>query len=221
MISGSEREVVIGCKDDEANESWLKAFNDGFKDVAMDLNRRKTVNDYTIVEIEVNKKKLGIRVKERLHGALLSRMKSLDWEDIDSKAEEVHTPAPGGSPRGWNPCDLEVTAVNDQSLVASGLTNNYILSALNGQNLRGMAYYKQLEHLTRTERPYTLTFLKKIDEQNIAFPRILEELLADGDNAVKSAAYELVKGTDFARELSKSEDKTATIAKLLSNRRRP
>jgi len=218
MISGSERALVIGCNSDEARGSWLKAFNDGFKEVAMDLNRRKTVNDYAIIEVEVNKKKLGIRVKEKLQGAVLSRMKSLDWEDIDSKAQEVQTP--GISPRGWNPCDLEVTAVNDQSLFASGLTTNYILSAINGQSLRGMAYYKQLEHLNRTMRPYTLTFLKKIDKQNVAFPRILEELLAEGDNAFKSAAYELVKGSEFEIELSKSEDKNATIGELLCNRYR-
>jgi len=220
MIAQSERALVIGCNDDRARGSWLKAFNDGFKEAAMDLNRRKTVNDWTIIEVEVNKKKLGIRVKEKLQGAVLSRMKSLDWEDIDSKAQEVHTTTPGVSPRGWNPCDLEVTAVNDQTLFASGLTTNYILSAINGQSLRGMAYYKQLEHLNRTMRPYTLTFLKKIDNKNIAFPRILEELLAEGDNAFKSAAYELVQGSEFAIELSKSEDKATTIGKLLCNRYR-
>jgi len=220
LMSGSVKEIVFGCKDEETMQSWVQAFSDGFKNVKMDLNRHKTVNDYSIIEVEVRKKKLGIRVKEKLQGVVLSKMKSLNWEDIDSKTQELSMTTPGGSPRGWNPCDLEVTAVNDQALFASGLTENSILSAINGQNLRGMAYYKQLEHLNSTERPYTLTFLKKIDGQKIAFPRIIQELLADGDNEVKSAAYDLVKGSKFARELDESKDKAAVIAEMLANRQR-
>jgi len=111
---------------------------------------------------------------------------------------------------------LEVTCVNDPSLFASGLTANYIVSAINGQNLRGMAYFKQVEHLNSTKRPFTLTFVKKTKE-HIAYAEMLGKLVEPGDDEVKSAFYDLINGSEFAIELGESDDQAAKIAELLDD----
>jgi len=228
MMSGAERKFILTCKNDLERDSWVQAFKDGFKEVDLDLHKHKTANDYTVIEVEFRKAKLGIRVEEKE-----TELGFGAWPTERSKAEnkteeEVQTPTPRSPKtprtprtpvRGGKPCDLEVTEVKDKSLFASGLDVNYIVSAINGQNLRGMAYFKQVEHLNSTKRPFTLTFVKKTVE-HVAYAEMLSKLVEPGDNEIKSAFYNLVNGSEFAKELDESEDKAATIAKLLDDSER-
>lgn len=209
IMSRAEREVVFTCKDDQTRDSWVQAFQEGLKEVEMDWNKHKTVNGYTVIEVEFWKSTLGIRVEEKVNKND-EETKVADL-DVESKTQVV---------RRGNQCDLEVTAVNDESLFESGLTRNYIVSAINGQNMRGVNYFKQVEHLHNTKRPFTLTFLRKTEVNQIAHSGILGKLLAEGDNAVKAAFYDLVEGHEFAKELDESQDKAATIAELLADQSR-
>jgi len=198
----------------------LQAFKDGFKEVELDQHKHKTVNDYTVIEVEFRKAKLGFRVEEKATEVGWSKWPT-ERSVADKKTEQDtgETPRSPRSPRGGNPCDLEVTAVNDKSLFASGLTQNYIVSAINGQNLRGMAYYKQVDHLNKTKKPFTLTFVKTT-EKYIAYAETLQKLVEPGDNAIKAAFYNLVNGSEFAKELDESEDKAGAIAGLLEDQER-
>jgi len=118
------------------------------------------------------------------------------------------------------PCELIVRMINDESLRDAGLTVDCVVSAINGLKMRGLTYTKQVGLFSSTPKPFTITFIKKRFNDQTAFPGILKELVSDGDNAVKTAFYELVKGTPFGMELDKSENKAAAIAELLSNQRR-
>jgi len=208
IMSRAEREVVFTCKDDQTRDSWVQAFQEGLKEVELDWHKHKTVNGYTVLELEFWKSTLGIRVEEKVNKN--DEETKLADLDVESKTQVAH----------GNPCDLEVTAVNDESLFESGLTRNYIVSAINGQNMRGVNYFKQVEHLHNTKRPFTLTFLRNTEVNQIAHSGILEKLLAEGDNAVKAAFYDLVEGHEFAKELDESHDKATTIADLLADQSR-
>jgi len=118
------------------------------------------------------------------------------------------------------PCELLLRSISDESLLATGLTVGCVISTINGINLRGLPYDYQLGILLSTKKPYTLTFLNRKSDWRTAFPGILKELVVDGDNLVKFAFYELVKGTPFGIELAKSEKKTEKIRELLSNHRK-
>jgi len=65
IMSGAERKLILTCKTDEIRDSWAQAFNDGFKKVELDQHKHKTVNGYTVIEVEFRKAKLGIRVEEK------------------------------------------------------------------------------------------------------------------------------------------------------------
>jgi len=123
------------------------------------------------------------------------------------------------------PCNLLVTNISDDDLSAAGLHVNCIVTEINGKRLCGMMYSDQLAMLQSTKKPYILTFtgqnfLKHKADTKHGYISIMKELVADGDNAVKSAFKDLVEGTPFEEELNKSQDKKATIQKLLSNQRR-
>jgi len=123
------------------------------------------------------------------------------------------------------PCELVVTNITDEDLVAAGLQVNCIVREINGRQLTGMTYSEQLGLLMTTQKPYILTFTGQNFLQHKAEPKygyisIMKELVADGDNAVKSAFTDLVGETPFEKELEASNDKKATIQKLLSNQRR-
>jgi len=123
------------------------------------------------------------------------------------------------------PCELLVTNVSDDDLIAAGLQVNCIVREINGRQLTGMLYSEQLGLLKTTQKPYILTFTGQNFLQHKAEPKhgyfsIMKELVADGDNAVKSAFTDLVGETPFEKELEASNDKKATIQKLLSNQRR-
>jgi len=127
--------------------------------------------------------------------------------------------------REEKPCELLVTSISDDDLTAAGLQVNCIIREINSKKLTGMVCSEQLRLLMTTPKPYILTFtgqnfLKHKAEAKHGYFSIMKELVADGDNAVKKAFNDLIRGTPFEKELEASNDKKATIQKLLSNQRR-
>jgi len=128
---------------------------------------------------------------------------------------------------GNPPCELFVKKIMDEELKAKGLQENFALRSINDIQLIGMTYTEQIA-LMRTMikvPPYTITFIgrkfqKKKSVQKNGYVSILNELVADGDNAVKKAFQELIKGTKFESELSQSNSRVDAIKGLLGNQRR-
>jgi len=206
VSSDGDKELVFACEDEKAREDWIEVCNDGLAIVEEEFSTLQTENDL-FFDVEISKPKLGIRVEEKvieIESAVDEKAKG-DTDEAEAKEK---------------PCELVVKMISDESLLASGLTVECVVSAINGMNIRGMSYTKQVSMFESTKKPFRITFLKRKTGQGTAFPGILKELVADGDNAVKSAFYELVKGTEFGIQLDKSEDKKAAITELLSNQRR-
>jgi len=123
------------------------------------------------------------------------------------------------------PCELMVTKILDEDLVKEGLFENCIMRKINDKALVGMVYSDQVELLKCTPKPFTITFtgknfIKKKGAPTHAYFSILRELVADGENKVKKAFHDLVKGTPFENELQASINQAATIEELLSDQRR-
>jgi len=175
--------------------------------------------DWAIVNVVFSKQKLGFRVQEK------PLESSTEEKLVEFKADKAES---GKNKHSINiaqesiekPCELVVQIINDDSLRASGLTVDCVVKAINGINLRGLTYSKQIGMLKETMKPFTITFLKKKFVEQIVFPSILKKLVANGENSVKSSFYDLVKGTTFGIELRKSENKNLIITELLSNQQR-
>jgi len=214
IVSGRENTLVFACEDEKETETWVHAINEGFKQLEEEVSMLKTVNEYTILEVVFSKEKLGIRVEEKIveveEVKSTEEAKSGDYKSADVAAVDDED----------KPCELTVTHITDEDLHATGLTVDFTVSAINGISLRGKTYQEQVDHLSKTKKPFTLTFLKPKNVKQAAYPRVLEQLVADDENAVKKAFFELVQGTAFGKELEESENKTATIAELLANQRR-
>jgi len=126
---------------------------------------------------------------------------------------------------GELPCELFVTNIIDEELKAKGLQENFILRSINDIRLIGMTYTEQITLMKTTKKPYTITFIgrnfqKKKSVQKNGYVSILNELVADGDNAAKKAFQELIKGTKFESELNQSDSRADAITALLGNQRR-
>jgi len=215
IMSGAEKELAFVSEDEKSREEWIQAFNEGFRLVDEEYSTLKTVEvegDY-FFDVEICKPKLGIRIQEKV----LERESTINEKAAEVSIDKVTDDEKVETGAKEKPCELVVQMISEKSLLATGLTVDCVVSALNGTNLRGLSYSEQVGMLESTKRPFTITFLKKKSALRTAFPEILKELVADGDNAVKSAFYDLVKGTPFGVELDKSENKTAAISELLSN----
>jgi len=209
ISSGADKELAFACEDSKAKEEWVKAIADGFEKVEEEYSTLKTAESDLLFDLEITKPKLGIQVQEKV----------IEVESIpDEKASEVSENTESGAGlQKEKACELVVIGITENSLLASGLTNGCVIKAINGINLRGLPYSKQVGMFQSTKKPYTITFIKKRLARKTAFPEILRQLVSNEDNAVKSAFYDLVDGTAFGIELDKSENKTATITELLSN----
>jgi len=208
ISSGADKELAFACEDIKEKEEWMKAITDGFETLEEEYRTLKIAESDFLFDVEITKPKLGITIRENV----------IETASIpDEKAAEI--PA-GTNDKSEKPCELVVIGVTDDGLLASGLTTGCVIKAINGNNLRGLTYSKQIGMFENTKKPYTITFIKKKSARKTAFPGILKKLVSDEDNAVKSAFYDLVAGTAFGTELEKSENKTATITELLSNQLR-
>jgi len=211
--SGGDSQIVFACDDEKSMEDWIEVCNEGLAIIEEEFSSLKTQGD-VIFDVEISKPKLGIRVEEKVidieSGADEKMAEVANTDGVAKEAEE----------KGEQPCELIVKMITEKSLLASGLTTDCVVSAINGTIIRGMTYSKQIGLFESTKKPYKITFLKREAAQRTAFPGILRELVSEGDNEVKSTFYALVEGTQFGIELDKSENKTATITELLSNQRR-
>jgi hypothetical protein len=123
------------------------------------------------------------------------------------------------------PCKLIVSEILDDDLSAAGLEVNCVMTAINDIRLVGLTYTKQINLVKTTPKPFKITFtgekfLKKKPVLEHGYQSILKELVADGDNAVKKAFQELIKGTLFETELNKSSNQANTITALLTDQRK-
>jgi len=241
ISSGAEKELTFACDDEKTREEWVHACNDGFSMVDEEFRTLKIVeSDWVVIDIVFTKPKLGITVEEKiLETGSATDEKLVKFKGVKPeppkieklvrfkgvkpeppKIEDSKDNASVSMCRPEKPCELTVQVISDDSLLAAGLTPGCVVKAINGMNLRGLMYNKQIGMLTNTKKPFTITFLKKTFVERIAFPSILKKLVADEENSVKSTFYELVCGTQFGIELNKSKNKTAVISELLSNQQR-
>lgn len=165
-------------------------------------------------EVEIEQKKKENAPQEEI--------KELEEQNIKEIAKEEQLEE---QKLAEKPCELIVTSITDEDLIKAGLVPKCVLRAINDTALVGMVYSDQIELLQNTPKPYTITFtgknlLKKKGAPTHAYVSILKELVADGENAVKSAFHELVKGTPFESDLKSSNDQVATITELLADQRK-
>jgi len=160
--------------------------------------------------------------QKKKEGAPLEEIKELEAQNRKEKAKEEQLEE---QKKDEKPCELIVTSISDDDLIKGGLLPKCVLRAINDTALVGMRYSDQIELLKNTPKPYTITFtgknlLRKKGAPTHAYVSILKELVADGENAVKTAFHELVKGTPFERDLKSSDNQHATITELLADQRK-
>jgi len=244
QVGGDEKELVFACEDENEKNGWIKAFNYGFVQIE---EEKKAMLKPFFLNVEFSKEELGIYVVEKFIESeeldLEEKQKIIDhYEDSKTKPKDKCNEAQGaeqvdtveakqnvetktGHEKAERPCELQVTKITDSDLNGKGLVVKCVITAINGNIIRGLSYEKQVDIITKTKKPYTLTFtgpeyLQKKAVYKTTHPGILKELLADGDNQVKSAFDELIKGTRFREELDACDDKITAIGELLSCERR-
>jgi len=206
-VAGAEKDLAFACEDCKTKEEWVNALNDGFAMLDEEFRTLKVTESDFLFDLEISKPKLGIRIQEKTINVERAPDENKGNEEAATDEKE-------------KPCELVVIGITEESLVTAGLTTGCVIKAINGINLRGLTYSDQVGMFENTKKPYTVTFIKKKAVPRTAFPGILKKLVSEEDNAVKSAFYDLCKGTQFGIELDKSENKTATITELLSNKLR-
>jgi len=225
VVEALEKEMTFSCVTNKEREDWIQCITAALAEVRAAQHEKFEI--FTL-KIEITKKKLGIRIEESLvdhfdHGEKTTKTnpddvdKSVERKESDYKDMEY-------TKKQEKPCQLVVTSIMDHDLVAAGLVLNCIITAINDIQFEGMGFSEQLNLLMATPKPFTLTFMGyKIREdgnQKENYSSILKELVANEENSVKNAFYELVQGTPFEVELESSLDKVATITNLLGNQRR-
>jgi len=233
---GVEKELVFACETEEERKEWVSCIIGALAEVKSTFE--KMHEEFTL-ELEFTKAKMGIRVEESPVAIDIDEQKAQilnnDGNDENAASKETKKKymeeARGSVSQEEDqkniegPCQLIINNIKDQDLIAAGLVVNCAVKAINDIQLIGMVYSDQLRLLQTTQKPYILTFtgknfLRNQVKQKQGYTSILKELVADGDNSVKNAFYELVKGTPFERELLSSDDQVTTITELLGNQRR-
>jgi len=249
-VDGSVKELIFSCESAEEREDWRKCVKAALDEVkttydsmheifTLKLTITKPRMGIRVEEQHIEYDEKDMEESDKVHGTMTEaareveidvkkgiklpekEVKALEKANVealskDDKEEEKEDE---------KPCELLVTNISDEDLFAAGLVINCIVRAINDTALVGMVYSEQVELLMNTPKPFVLTFtgknfLKKKPVPKHGYNSILRELVADGENAVKKAFNELVKGTPFERELSSSNDQIAAITSLLSNQRR-
>jgi len=225
VVEGLEKEMTFSCVTNKEREDWIQCITAALAEVRAAQHEKFEI--FTL-KIEITKKKLGIRIEESLvdhfdHG---EKTKTTNPDDVDKCVERKESDYKDMeyTKEQEKPCQLVVTSIMDHDLVAAGLVLNCIITAINDIQFEGMGFSEQLNLLMATPKPFTLTFMGyKIREdgnQKEYYSSILKELVANEENSVKNAFYELVRGTPFEVELESSHDKVATITNLLGDQRR-
>jgi len=236
FVEGVQKELVFGCETEEQRKEWVSCINDALYEVKAAYD--KMHEEFTL-KLEFSKEKMGIRIWESLVDPTeIEEQKLPENDDGKDENEENEETKKGEVEEATGidnqdeeqeskelPCQLIVNKIKDQDLVTGGLVVNCVVKAINDKPLVGMVYSDQLNLLMTTPKPFFLTFTGKFYmrnqvDQKHGYSSILKELVADGENSVKSAFYELVKGTPFEKELQTSDDQVTTITELLGNQRR-
>jgi len=249
VVGGVKKELIFTSTDERVRNDWVDAFTHGFTQIE---DEKRDMNKPFFLNVEFTKEKLGIFVVEVLmeskeeypeekqkiavrneesktaakEAQLADDAKQAHATDTKQSVENESMDPPGpSSDEDGGPCELLVKEITDNDLFKRGLVERCVISAINGKRIRGMSYDKQVWYITKTKRPYTLTFtgpkyLKKKAVQTTTYPGILKKLVADGENDVKSAFNDLIRGTTFRKELESTDDKASLIGELLSNQRR-
>jgi len=230
---------VFECETEEQRNEWVSCITNALAEVKCTYEK---MHEEFSLKLEFAKEKMGIRVEEYIldYAEIDEKVIETPDNDEDVKTENVSQKetekgdadeAAGSDNQEEEqksnelPCQLVVNNVKDKDLAANGLVENCLVIAINDTKLVGMVYSEQLKLLTTTPKPFMLTFtgknfLRQQGSQKYGYTSILKELVADGENSVKNAFYELVKGTPFEQELQSSDDQVTTITDLLGNQRR-
>jgi len=247
-----EKDISFSCETAEQKEEWIKAIRMALDEVS---SKYAEMHDFFTLKLEFSKQKMGIRVEERIllpeedeekSGAGKPRNSSVcekisltnEWKSdtiIKEMEKGINQILGDEKPTKIcekvevknveDPCDLLVTDISDEYLIAAGLKVNCVIVAINAMSLKDMGYSEQLDLILKTPKPYTLTFkgenfLKYKPQPKYCYQSILKEVTVDGDNSVKRAFQDMIEGTPFEKELKASADKLGTIEKLLSNQRK-
>lgn len=239
---GSMKDLIFECETEEQRGEWVSCITNALAEVKGTWE--KMHEEFTL-KLEFAKEKMGIRVEEYILDFTEVDEKVIETPDIpdngedgktenvsDKETEKKDADEAAGSDNQEEeqksqelPCQLVVNNVKDKDLAAAGLVENCLVIAINDTKLVGMVYSEQLKLLTTTPKPFMLTFtgknfLRQQSSQKYGYTSILKELVADGENSVKNAFFDLVKGTPFEQELQSSDDQVSTITDLLGNQRR-
>merc|ERR1719285_1290579 len=204
---GSTKDLVFECETEEQRGIRVEEYILDFTEVD-----EKVIESPETPDNDEDGKTENVSDKETEEGDADKVLSSDNQEREEQNSKEL-------------PCQLVVNNVKDKDLAAAGLVENCLVIAINDTKLVGMLYSEQLKLLTTTPKPFVLTFtgknfLRQQSSQKYGYTSILKELVADGENSVKNAFYELVKGTPFEQELQSSDDQVTTITDLLGNQRR-
>jgi len=240
-VVGSQTKLMFACETAEQRIKWVKCITDALTEAS---EPPENMTEKFTLKLEFAKAKLGIRVEEDIVETTDIDVKDQEAdesanEEVEQKVDNSETKIAEGKGvkaetgdssseelgNEEQPCQLIVTKITDEDLIANGLMINCAVIAINDTSLSGMGYSEQLELLKTTPKPFTLSFTgekirRELTKQKTGYSSILKELVADNENRVKSAFYELVKGTPFEKELQSSGDKVTTITNLLGNQRR-
>jgi len=245
LVGGNSKELVFICIDEKVRNDWVETFKDGFEQIE---EEDKDMHEPFFLEVEFTKQKLGIYVVEvfldskendleekqmivddneeskTIPNDVLKAEEAKQGDAVETEQDVGLEAIDEGSLHSESlPCELLVKRITDIDLYATGLAPKCVLVAINGIQIRGMSYDKQVGYLYNTKKPYTLTFCgaKYLFKKTVSpIEGILKELVTDGDNPVKSAFGDLLKGTEFQKELEKADDKGQMIGDLLSSHRR-
>jgi len=254
-VGGVMQDITFSCEKEEQRDKWTRAVKDALAEVKsvydemhstytlkLEFTKEKMgirveeslitcISDEKEEKARVDKPKASKDAKKSKEAETVKAVEKVakDIEKAVEAGEEKDKLAKGDQKEELKseekPCELLVTNISDDDLIAAGLQVNCIVREINGKKITGMMYTEQLGLLMATPKPYILTFtgqnfLKHKAEAKHGYFSIMKELVADGDNAVKKAFNDLIGGTPFEKELGASNDKKATIQKLLSNQRR-
>jgi len=251
---GSTKELTFTCETVEHRDEWVKCIVTSLDEVRAtykEMHEEFTVKvqfskeklGLRVEEIRVDHIEYDEKTKEaadKLEGTMIQAAREVEIEQkkesgapekVVKELEQANAKAIeqekqiDEQKKQEKPCALLVTNIYDEDHIKAGLHVNCVMRAINDTKIVGMVYSDQIELLTNTPKPYTVTFtgknlLKKKAVPTHAYFSIFKELVADGENAVKNSFHELVQGTQFEKELKSSNNQVATITALLSDQRR-
>jgi len=239
FAEGAIKQIAFTCETGENKDEWVKCITDALNEVRTTW---EWMNEEFTVELEFTKEKIGIRVEsifvddieydgkesevaDKVEGTKRKAAREFGIEENKAQYYPGYVVKELEEKKLEKPCELMVQKILNEDLVKEGLFEDCIVRKINDTALVGMVWSDQIELLKCTPKPFIITFtgknfIKKKCAPTHSYFSILKELVADGENKVKKAFHDLVKGTPFENELQCSINQAATIEALLSDQRR-